>query len=279
MAVVTMRQLLEAGVHFGHQTRRWNPKMDRFIFGERNGIYIIDLQKTMALLRRAYLLVRSVAEEGNSILFVGTKKQAQEAVEEEATRCGMFYVNQRWLGGTLTNFATVRRSVERMKSIQERDERGELDQLPKKEAQALRKTALKLEKNLRGIRDMEQLPGAVFLVDTKKEAIALREARKLKIPSIGIVDTNSDPDEVTYPIPGNDDAIRSIKLLCSVIAEAVIDGRSRWEKMVAAAEEAKAAELESAVVEVGGTPQPETASVAPQEASFEQDSKEDDEEE
>jgi small subunit ribosomal protein S2 len=278
MAVVTMRQLLEAGVHFGHQTRRWNPKMERFIFGQRNGIYIIDLQKTMALLRRAYLLVRAVAEEGNSLLFVGTKKQAQEAIEEEATRCDMFYVNQRWLGGTLTNFATVRRSVERMKSIERRDEQGELDQLPKKEAQALRKTALKLEKNLHGIRDMEQLPAAMFIVDTKKEAIALREARKLKIPSVGIVDTNSDPDEVTYPIPGNDDAIRSIKLLSWVISEAVIDGKSRWEKMVAAAEEAKAAELASAVVEVDGTPQPETASVTPQEASLDQDYDEDEEE-
>ncbi len=278
MAVVTMRELLEAGVHFGHQTRRWNPKMEKFIFGQRNGIYIIDLQKTMALLRRAYLLVRAVAEEGNNILFVGTKKQAQEPIQEEATRCGMFYVNQRWLGGTLTNFRTVRRSVERMKSIQQRDEQGELDQLPKKEAQALRKMAMKLEKNLRGIRDMEQLPSAVFIVDTKKEAIALREARKLKIPSVGVVDTNSDPDEVTYPIPGNDDAIRSIKLLSWVIAEAVIDGRSRWEKIMAAAEEEKAAELASAVVEVPGTPQPAPASASPREASFEEDYDEDEEE-
>ena len=265
MAVVTMRQLLEAGVHFGHQTRRWNPKMERFIFGQRNGIYIIDLQKTMAQLRRAYLLVRGIAEEGKSVLFIGTKKQAQEAIYEEATRCRMFYVNQRWLGGTLTNFGTVRKSVERMIAIQQKDEQGELDQLPKKEAQSLRKTALKLDKNLRGIRDMVQLPSAVFIVDTKKEAIALRETRKLNIPSVGIVDTNCDPDEVTYPIPGNDDAIRSVKLFSWVIAEAVIDGRGRWEKMLAAAEEEKAAELASAVVEVPGAQQPETASVASEE--------------
>jgi len=227
MAVVTMRQLLEAGVHFGHQTRRWNPKMERFIFGQRNGIYIIDLQKTMAQLRRAYLFLRGVAEEGKNVLFVGTKKQAQDAVYEEAVRCGMFYVNQRWLGGTLTNFNTIRKSVERLKSIERMDESGDLDRRTKKEAQSIRKMALKLDRNLSGIRDMSQLPAAVFFVDTKKEAIALRETRKLEIPSVGIVDTNSDPDEVTYPIPGNDDAIRSVKLFCRIIAEAVIDGRSQ----------------------------------------------------
>jgi len=262
MAIVTMRQLLEAGVHFGHQTRRWNPKMERFIFGERNGIYIIDLQKTMAQLRRAYLFLRGVAEEGNNVLFVGTKKQAQEAVYEEATRCGMFYVNQRWLGGTLTNFNTVRKSVERLKAIQQMDENGNLDRRPKKEAQSLRKMAVKLEKNLSGIKDMNQLPVAVFFVDTKKEAIALRETKKLMIPSVGIVDTNCDPDEVTYPIPGNDDAIRSITLFCRIMAEAVIDGKSHWEKLMAAAEEEKAAVLASAAVEVPGTE--ESGALAPE---------------
>jgi len=272
MAVVTMRQLLEAGVHFGHQTRRWNPKMERFIFGERNGIYIIDLQKTMAQLRRAYLFLRAVAEEGRQVLFVGTKKQAQDPVYEEATRCGMYYVNQRWLGGTLTNFNTIRKSVERLKSIQQMDENGDLDLRPKKEAQSLRKMALKLDKNLCGIKDMSQLPAAVFFVDTKKEAIALRETRKLKIPSVGIVDTNSDPDEVTYPIPGNDDAIRSIQLFCWIMAEAVIDGRNQWEKLVAAAEEEKAAALESAVVEVAGAERPEAATAeSPDEMPREED--------
>ena len=259
MAVATMRELLEAGVHFGHLTRRWNPKMERFIFGKRNGIYIIDLQKTMAQLHRAYLFIRGVAEEGKSVLFVGTKRQAQDPVFEQATRCGMFYVNQRWLGGTLTNFSTVKKSVRRLKTIQRMDEQGELDKLTKKEAQGYRKTALKLNKNLCGIADMDNLPAVVFIVDTKKEAIALREARKLNIPAVGVVDTNSDPDEVTYPIPGNDDATRSINLFCRVVAEAVIDGRSRWEKVVQAAEEKKAAELASEVVEVDDTEQPESS--------------------
>ncbi len=270
MAVATMRELLEAGVHFGHLTRRWNPKMGRFIFGKRNGIYIIDLQKTMAQLQRAYLFIRGVAEEGRSVLFVGTKRQAQEPVREQATRSGTFYVNQRWLGGTLTNFSTVKKSVRRMKTIHGRDEQGELDRLSKKEAQSLRKVALKLNKNLCGIADMEQLPAIVFIVDTKKEAIALREARKLKIPSVGIVDTNSDPDEVTYPIPGNDDAIRSINLFCRVAAEAVIDGRGRWEKVVQEAEEEKAAELASEVVEVEDTEQPESSPEPAEETSPEQ---------
>jgi small subunit ribosomal protein S2 len=251
MAIVTMKELLEAGVHFGHQTRRWNPKMERFIFGERNGIYIIDLQKTMAQLHRAFLFIRGVAEEGRSVLFVGTKKQAQDVIREEAARCGMFYMNARWLGGTLTNFETVRRSVRRLKTIEQMEEQGELDRMPKKEAQMLRKRAVKLQKNLTGIKDMEQLPAAIFIIDTKKETIALREAHRLNIPSVGVVDTNADPDEVMYPIPGNDDAIRAITLFCRVIAEAVIDGRGRWEKeMAAAAEQERSAELASAVVEV-----------------------------
>ena len=274
MAVVTMRQLLEAGVHFGHQTRRWNPKMERFIFGERNKIYIIDLQKTMAQLRRAYLFLRGVAEEGKNVLFVGTKKQAQDTIYEEATRCGMFYVNQRWLGGTLTNFNTIRKSVERLNTIQQMDENGDLDRRSKKEAMSFRKMAAKLDKNLCGIRNMKQLPSAVFFVDTKKEAIALKETRKLNIPSVGIVDTNCDPDEVTYPVPGNDDAIRSVKLLCWVMAEAVVDGKSQWEKLVAAAEEEqKAADLESAVVEVPEAEQPEAATAdSPAEIPAEKDS-------
>ncbi len=270
MAVATMRELLEAGVHFGHLTRRWNPKMERFIFGKRNGIYIIDLQKTMAQLHRAYLFIRGAAEEGKSVLFVGTKRQAQEPVREQATRSGAFYVNHRWLGGTLTNFSTVKKSVRRMKTIHSRDEQGELDGLSKKEAQSLRKMALKLNRNLCGIADMEQLPAVVFIVDTKKEAIALREARKLKIPSVGIVDTNSDPDEVIYPIPGNDDAIRSINLFCRVIAEAVIDGRSRWEKVVQEAEEEKAAELASEVVEVEDAEEPESSPEPAEETSPEE---------
>ncbi|MCK5556740.1 MAG: 30S ribosomal protein S2, partial [Candidatus Hydrogenedentes bacterium] len=219
----------------------------------------------------AYLFIRGVSEEGKSVLLVGTKRHAQDAVREEATRCGMFYVNQRWLGGTLTNFGTVRKSVRRLQAIQRMDEQGELDQLSKKEAQGHRKIALKLNKNLCGISDMEQLPGAMFIVDTKKEAIALREAQKLKIPSVGIVDTNSDPDEVTYPIPGNDDAIRSIKLFCRVIAEAVIDGKSRWEKEMQVEEEEKAAELVSSVVEVGDAEQPESSPELAEEISPEEE--------
>ena len=270
MAVVTMRELLEAGVHFGHLTRRWNPKMERFIFGKRNRIYIIDLQKTMAQLQRAYLFIRGVAEEGKNVLFVGTKRQAQDAVREHATRCRMFYVNQRWLGGTLTNFNTVRKSIQRLKTIQRMDEEGELDRLPKKEAQSYRKTAFRLNKNLCGIRDMDQLPEVMFIIDTKKEAIALREAQKLKIASVGIVDTSCDPDEVTFPIPANDDAIRSINLFCRVIAEAVIDGRSHWEKQMAEAEEEKAAELASAVVEAADTEETEPGEELVEETSLDE---------
>jgi len=224
VAVVSMKQLLEAGVHFGHQTRRWNPKMAPYIFTERNGIYIIDLQRTVKKLEEAYNFVRDVAKEGGKILFVGTKKQAQETVKEEAERCGMFYVNVRWLGGTLTNFQTIRRRIERLKELEQMEEEGTLDLLPKKEVMALRKEKEKLERFLGGIKNMKQLPDALFIVDPRKERIAVAEARRLGIPIVAIVDTNCDPDEIDYVIPGNDDAIRAVKLITSKIADAVLEG-------------------------------------------------------
>ena len=225
MAVISMKQLLEAGVHFGHQTRRWNPKMAPYIFTERNGIYIIDLQKTVKKVDEAYDFLRSVAEEGKSILFVGTKKQAQEAVKEEALKSGMFYVNERWLGGMLTNFATIRKSINRLKELEAMEEDGTFEVLSKKEVLALKREQEKLEKSLGGIKDMEELPGALFIVDPRKERIAVAEAKKLNIPIVAIVDTNCDPDEIDYVIPGNDDAIRAVKLLTSRMADAVIEGR------------------------------------------------------
>lgn len=225
MAVISMKQLLEAGVHFGHQTRRWNPKMAQYIFTERNGIYIIDLQKTVKKVDEAYDFLRSVAEEGKSILFVGTKKQAQEAVKEEALKSGMFYVNERWLGGMMTNFATIRKSINRLKELEAMEEDGTFEVLSKKEVLALKREQEKLEKSLGGIKDMEELPGALFIVDPRKERIAVAEAKKLNIPIVAIVDTNCDPDEIDYVIPGNDDAIRAVKLLTSRMADAVIEGR------------------------------------------------------
>ena len=225
MAVISMKQLLEAGVHFGHQTRRWNPKMAPYIFTERNGIYIIDLQKTVKKVDEAYDFLRSVAEEGKSILFVGTKKQAQEAVKEEALKSGMFYVNERWLGGMMTNFATIRKSINRLKELEAMEEDGTFEVLSKKEVLALKREQEKLEKSLGGIKDMEELPGALFIVDPRKERIAVAEAKKLNIPIVAIVDTNCDPDEIDYVIPGNDDAIRAVKLLTSHMADAVIEGR------------------------------------------------------
>ena len=225
MAVISMKQLLEAGVHFGHQTRRWNPKMAPYIFTERNGIYIIDLQKTVKKVDEAYDFLRSVAEEGKSILFVGTKKQAQEAVKEEALKSGMFYVNERWLGGMMNNFATIRKSINRLKELEAMEEDGTLEVLSKKEVLALKREQEKLEKSLGGIKDMEELPGALFIVDPRKERIAVAEAKKLNIPIVAIVDTNCDPDEIDYVIPGNDDAIRAVKLLTSRMADAVIEGR------------------------------------------------------
>lgn len=224
MAVVTMKQLLEAGVHFGHQTRRWNPKMKPYIFTERNGIYIIDLQKTVKMMEDAYAFVKDVIADGGTILFVGTKKQAQSTVREEAERCGMFYVNVRWLGGMLTNFQTIRKRVRRLQEIEQMGTDGSFGVLPKKEVLQLMKEKQKLEKFLGGVRDMERLPDAVFVVDPRKERIAVQEARKLNIPIISIVDTNCDPDEIDYVIPGNDDAIRAIKLICGRMADAVIEG-------------------------------------------------------
>ncbi|MBX6396210.1 MAG: 30S ribosomal protein S2 [Alicyclobacillaceae bacterium] len=224
MAIISMKQLLEAGVHFGHQTRRWNPKMQRYIFTERNGIYIIDLQKTVKKVEEAYQFVRSLAAEGKTLLFVGTKKQAQDSVREEAERCGMFYVNQRWLGGTLTNFQTIRKRIERLHELERMEEDGTFEVLPKKEVILLRKEKERLEKFLGGIKGMKELPGALFVIDPRKERIAVSEARKLGIPIVAIVDTNCDPDEIDYVIPGNDDAIRAVKLLTSKMADAVLEG-------------------------------------------------------
>ncbi len=225
MSVVTMKQLLEAGVHFGHQTRSWNPKMAPYIFTERNGIYVIDLQKTVQKLEEAYNFAKEVAMNGGSILFVGTKKQAQEAIEQEAVRCGMFYVNQRWLGGMLTNFATISKRVQRLKELEAMEEDGSFDVLPKKEVIRLRHERGKLEKFLRGIKEMHKLPDALYVVDPRKERIAVAEARKLGIPIIAIVDTNCDPDEIDYIIPGNDDAIRAVNLITAKIADAVLEGK------------------------------------------------------
>ena len=225
MAVVSMKQLLEAGVHFGHQTRRWNPKMAKYIFTERNGIYIIDLQKTVKKLDEAYNYVKEVAAEGGDILFVGTKKQAQESIRDEALRCGMHYVNARWLGGMLTNFRTIRTRIARLNEIDAMEQRGDFDVLPKKEVIQLLGEREKLEKNLGGIRNMKELPGALFVVDPRKEHIAVTEARILGIPIVGIVDTNCDPDEIDYVIPGNDDAIRAVKLIAGKLADAVLEGR------------------------------------------------------
>ena len=225
MAVISMKQLLEAGVHFGHQTRRWNPKMAQYIFTERNGIYIIDLQKTVRKIDDAYMFVRDVAMEGKSILFVGTKKQAQESIEAEAKRCGMFYVNNRWLGGTLTNFRTIRTRIDRLNAIDAMEKNGQFDVLPKKEVIKLCAEREKLQKNLGGIREMRKLPGALFIVDPRKERIAVAEARALGIPIVAIVDTNCDPDEIDYVIPGNDDAIRAVKLIAGKLADAVLEGK------------------------------------------------------
>ena len=225
MAVISMKQLLEAGVHFGHQTRRWNPKMAPYIFTERNGIYIIDLQKTVRKIDEAYMFVRDLAMEGKSILFVGTKKQAQESIESEAKRCGMYYVNNRWLGGTLTNFRTIQTRIKKLNEIDKMETDGQFDVLPKKEVIKLCAEREKLLKNLGGIREMKKLPGARFIVDPRKERIAVQEARILGIPIVAIVDTNCDPDEIDYVIPGNDDAIRAVKLIAGKLADAVLEGK------------------------------------------------------
>jgi small subunit ribosomal protein S2 len=244
MATLTMKELLEAGVHFGHQTKRWNPKMQKYIFGERNGIYIIDLQKTLKKFREAYGYVRDLAASGGTVLFVGTKKQAQETVFEEAGRCGMFYVNHRWLGGTLTNFTTIRKSIGRLKKLDEMSETGEYERLPKKEVIGLERERAKLQSALVGIKTMDRLPSAVFIIDPKKERIAVEEAQRLAIPIVAIVDTNCDPTGIDYPIPGNDDAIRAVRLITSRMADAILEGVGTLAKEEAdAAETAVAEEL------------------------------------
>lgn len=239
MAVISMKQLLEAGVHFGHQTRRWNPKMKQYIFTERNGIYIIDLQKTVKKVDEAFNFVKSIAEDGGRVLFVGTKKQAQESVKDEAIRSGQFYVNHRWLGGTLTNFGTIKKRVRRLKDIEKMAEDGTFEVLPKKEVVLLKKEQEKLERFLGGIKEMQDIPDALFIVDPRKERIAVQEARKLNIPIVGIVDTNCDPDEIDYVIPANDDAIRAVKLLTGRMADAIIETKQGQEEVV---EEAVATE-------------------------------------
>ena len=226
MAVVTMKNLIESGVHFGHQVKRWDPRMKKYIFAERNGIHIIDLQKTIAAIKDSYEVVRKVAANNQSVLFVGTKKQAQQAVQKEAERCGMYYVNNRWLGGMLTNFSTIKKSLNRLKKIEKMEVDGTFENLTKKEVSALLKEKSKLEKNLGGIKDMKELPGVIFIIDTHKEQIAVAEARRMGIPIIAVVDTNCNPEGIDYPIPGNDDAIRAISLFTSIIANAVIEANN-----------------------------------------------------
>ncbi len=260
MAVISMKQLLEAGVHFGHQTRRWNPKMAQYIFTERNGIYIIDLQKTVKKLEEAYFFVRDVAAAGDSVLFVGTKKQAQEAVKEEAERCGQFYVNARWLGGMLTNFKTMRRRIDRLNQLKKMEEDGTFNLLPKKEVVKLKLEIEKLEKYLGGVKEMKKLPGALFVIDPRKEKNAIAEARKLGVPIVAIVDTNCDPDEVDYVIPGNDDAIRAIKLISQTMANAVLEGRQGEQLEVT--DEAVKAEEGEAVDETPRAPQKRASKTA-----------------
>jgi small subunit ribosomal protein S2 len=253
MTVINMKELLEAGVHFGHQTRRWNPKMKPYIFGARNGIHIIDLQKTVKLLKTTYDFIVSTVSEGYSVLFVGTKKQGQDSIVEESERCGMFYVVNRWLGGTLTNFQTIRKSIARLKELEAMKRDGSINRYTKKEILKMEKELFKLERNLGGIKDMDELPGAVFVVDPKREKIAVREARKLGTPVIAIADSNCDPDEIDFIIPGNDDAIRAIRLICSKVADACIEGHNRAEERLKAEaeleKEQEAAEVDAAASE------------------------------
>ena len=242
MSVVSMKSLLEAGVHFGHQTRRWNPKMKKYIFTERNGIYIIDLQKTVGKIEEAYDFVRETVENSGQVLFVGTKKQAQDAIEKEAKRCGEFYINQRWLGGLLTNYQTIKKRIARLKDLEEMETDGRFDVLPKKEVIGLRHERERLEKFLGGIKDMNGLPDVMYVVDPKKENIAVKEAQKLGIPIVGILDTNCDPDELDFPIPGNDDAIRAVKLITETMANAVLEGKQGAQDHAEEAEEVEATE-------------------------------------
>tara|TARA_R110001592_G_scaffold167684_1_gene403266 strand:- start:1005 stop:1841 length:837 start_codon:yes stop_codon:yes gene_type:complete len=271
MAIVSMRELLEAGIHFGHQTRRWHPKMKPYIFGQRNGIYIIDLQITLRQVYKAYALVRETVANGGSVLFVGTKKQAQEPIAQQANRCGQYYVHNRWLGGTLTNFQTVRGSIQELNNLQELETTGKIERYSKKEGVVFRKRRAKLEKNLLGIQKMPGLPSVVFIADAKREHIAVREAKRLGIPSIGIVDTNCDPDAVDLAIPGNDDAIRAIDLFCKVIADAVLEGKMRAEKIRADESDKKAAKAKSDADDAGeevavAVEAPAVAAEAPAEA-------------
>ena len=261
MATITMKELLEAGVHFGHQTKRWNPKMKEFIFGERNGIYIIDLQKTLKMFKDASKVVQEMAAGGRTILFVGTKRQAQDAIAEEAQRCGMFYVNQRWLGGLLTNWVTVQKSVKRLKELDEMAVDGRYELLPKKEVIKLERERKHLQANLAGIKNMTRLPDAIFVIDSNKEQIAVREARKLGIPVLAVVDTNCDPSEVDYVIPGNDDALRAIRLFASKVAESILEG-------VQAATDKQAADM-AAAVEAGAAAPAPAADAAPAEEAGE----------
>jgi small subunit ribosomal protein S2 len=234
LAILSMKQLLEAGVHFGHQTKRWNPKMKPYIFGARNGIYIIDLQKTVTLFDEAYRFIVDAVANGEKVLFVGTKKQAQDSIKEESKRCEMFYVNKRWLGGALTNFKTIKKNVQKLKDLETMKADGQLEQLSKKEALEIEREITKLEYSLGGIKEMEKLPGIIFIIDPKKERIAAAEARKLGIPSVGLLDTNCDPDDIDYIIPGNDDAIKAIRLFNSKIADACIEGKRRFEERIQA---------------------------------------------
>ncbi len=254
---LSMKELLEAGVHFGHQTRRWNPKMKEYIFGERNGIHIIDLQKTVKKFKEAAQFVTEKAAEGRNILFVGTKRQAQEAIEEEAKRCGMYYINHRWLGGTLTNWATIQKSIQRFKDLEEREADGRMAAAPKKEQTRLRRELRHYRENLNGVKDLPGLPDTMFVIDSNNEQIAVREARKLAIPVVAVVDTNCDPDEVDHTIPGNDDALRAIRLFASKIADSVLEGRARYEQaaLEAAKAEEAAAAAEAGEAEYVGTPE------------------------
>ena len=267
MAIVSMRELLEAGIHFGHQTRRWHPKMKPYIFGQRNGIYIIDLQLTLRQVYKAYGLVRESVANGGSVLFVGTKKQAQEPVQQQAERCGQYYVNNRWLGGTLTNFKTVRGSIQELNNLQELESSGKIEKYSKKEGVMFRKRRARLEKNLLGIQKMPGVPSVIFIADAKREYIAVREAKRLNIPSIGIVDTNCDPATVDLPIPGNDDAIRAINLFCSIMADAVLEGKMRAEKIKADQAEKHAAKAKVDADESGEEVAVELTTPAPVEVT------------
>jgi small subunit ribosomal protein S2 len=268
--IISMKQLLEAGVHFGHQTRRWNPKMQQFIFVERNGLHIIDLQQTVPRLNEAYKFVEQLVANGGTILFVGTKKQAQEAVAEEATRCGMYYVNQRWLGGMLTNFQTIQLRIRYLRELEGRRDRGDFERLPKKEVQHLQDDMDRLERILGGIKDMRRLPNAIFIIDTRKERTAITEARRLEIPVIALADTNCDPDEMDFPIPANDDAIRAVRLLCSKIADAAVEGRRELEAMqkdaepTAESEESTSVPVEITTPVVPAAEAPEAVAPAPE---------------